>query len=79
MEVDQIEEINFIESIIQEHVDREFMEDSIERTLVWSEPNDQLEFESVCFRDLSCVREESDSVMYVGHWTLLLNPLPQVL
>ena len=33
-EVDQIEEVDFIESIIQEHVDREFMEDSIERALV---------------------------------------------
>ncbi|GFS41334.1 hypothetical protein Acr_00g0073750 [Actinidia rufa] len=32
-EVDQIEEINVIESIIQKHVDREFMEDSIERAL----------------------------------------------
>ena len=40
-EVDQIEEVDFIESIIQEHVDREFMEDLIERTLVWSELNDQ--------------------------------------
>ncbi|GFS29781.1 hypothetical protein Acr_00g0008430 [Actinidia rufa] len=46
-EVDQIEEINFIESIIQEHVDREFMDDSIERALVWNEPHDQLESESV--------------------------------
>ncbi|GFZ02212.1 hypothetical protein Acr_15g0008200 [Actinidia rufa] len=48
-EVDQIEEINVIESIIQEHVDREFMEDSIERALVWSELHDQLESESVSF------------------------------
>ncbi|GFZ14664.1 hypothetical protein Acr_24g0008540 [Actinidia rufa] len=47
-EVDQIEEINVIETIIQEHVDREFMEDSIERALVWSEPHDQLESESCC-------------------------------
>ncbi|GFZ02210.1 hypothetical protein Acr_15g0008180 [Actinidia rufa] len=38
IEVDQIEEINVIESIIQEHVDREFMEDSIERALVWIKP-----------------------------------------
>ncbi|GFS30842.1 hypothetical protein Acr_00g0014470 [Actinidia rufa] len=66
-EVDQLEEINVIESIIQEHVDREFMEDSIERALVWSEPHDQLESKSVSFRDASIVCEESDSVMHVGH------------
>ncbi|GFZ14741.1 hypothetical protein Acr_24g0009310 [Actinidia rufa] len=46
-EVDQIEKINVIESIIQKHVDREFMEDSIERALVWSESHDQLKPESV--------------------------------
>ncbi|GFS36154.1 hypothetical protein Acr_00g0044390 [Actinidia rufa] len=51
-EVDQIEEINVIESIIQEHVDREFMEDSIERALVWSEPHDQLESESGVIENL---------------------------
>ncbi|GFS37337.1 hypothetical protein Acr_00g0051420 [Actinidia rufa] len=54
-EVDQIEKINVIESIIQEHMDREFMEDSIERALVWSEPHDQLESESVSFKDTSIV------------------------
>ncbi|GFZ12049.1 hypothetical protein Acr_23g0004340 [Actinidia rufa] len=74
-EVDQIEEINVIESIIQEHVDREFMEDSIERDLVWSESHDQLEFESVSFRDASIVSKESDSVMHVGHWTPTFEPL----
>ncbi|GFS36390.1 late embryogenesis abundant protein, group 2 [Actinidia rufa] len=57
-EVDQIEEINVIESIIQEHVDREFMEDSIERALVWSELHDQLESESVSLRDASIVGKE---------------------
>ncbi|GFY88708.1 late embryogenesis abundant protein, group 2 [Actinidia rufa] len=51
-EVDQIEEINVIESIIQEHVDREFMEDSIERALVWSELHDQLESESGVIENL---------------------------
>ncbi|GFZ14636.1 hypothetical protein Acr_24g0008260 [Actinidia rufa] len=51
-EVDQIEEINVIESIIQEPVDREFMEDSIERALVWSEPHDQLESESGVIENL---------------------------
>ncbi|GFZ19874.1 hypothetical protein Acr_28g0005790 [Actinidia rufa] len=73
--VDQIEEINVIESIIQEHVDREFMEDSIERALVWSGSHDQLESESVSFRDASIVSEESDSVMHVGHWTPTFEPL----
>ena len=47
LEVDQVEEVDFIESIIQEHMDREFMEDPIARALVWSESNDQLEFECV--------------------------------
>ncbi|GFZ02203.1 hypothetical protein Acr_15g0008110 [Actinidia rufa] len=65
-EVDQIEEINVIESIIQEHVDREFMEDSIERALVWSEPHDQLESKSVSFRDASIVGKESESVFACG-------------
>ena len=65
--LDQIKEVDFIESIIQQHVDREFMEDPIKRTLVWSEPNDQLEFECIGFRDLSTIREESDSIMHVGH------------
>ncbi|GFZ14646.1 hypothetical protein Acr_24g0008360 [Actinidia rufa] len=67
-EIEQIEEINVIESIIQEHMDREFMKDSIERALVWSEPHDQLESESVSFRDASIVSKESDSVLHVGHW-----------
>ncbi|GFS36290.1 hypothetical protein Acr_00g0045170 [Actinidia rufa] len=74
-EVDQIEEINVIESIIQEHVDREFMEDSIERALVWSELHDQLESESVSFRDASIVGKESESVLHVGHWTPTFEPL----
>ena len=65
--VDQVEEVDFIESIIQEHVDREFMEDPIERALVWSESNDQLESESVGFKDSSNVREWSDSIMHVSH------------
>ena len=41
LEVDQIKEVNFIESIIQDHEDRDFKEDPIERALVWSEYNDQ--------------------------------------
>ncbi|GFS43484.1 hypothetical protein Acr_00g0085440 [Actinidia rufa] len=69
-EVDQIEEINVIETIIQEHVDREFMEDSIERALVWSEPHDQLESKSVSLRDASIVGKESESVFACG----LLDP-----
>ena len=32
--VDQVEEVDFIESIIQENVDREFMKDPIEKALV---------------------------------------------
>ena len=74
-EVDQVEEVDFIESIIQEHVDREFMEDPIERALVWNEPNDQLESESVGFKDLSSVRERGDSIMHMAHWTPTFKPL----
>ena len=51
------------------------MEDSIERALVWNEPHDQLESESVGFRDASIVCEESDSVMHVGHWPPTFKPL----
>ncbi|GFY90894.1 hypothetical protein Acr_07g0010900 [Actinidia rufa] len=58
-EVDQIEEINVIESIIQEHVDCEFMEDSIERALVWSEPHDQLESESGIIENLGNMKHGS--------------------
>ena len=67
LEVDQVEEVDFIESIIQEHVDREFMEDPIKKSLVWNEPNDQLESECIGFGDLSIAREGSDSTMNVGH------------
>ncbi|GFZ21903.1 hypothetical protein Acr_29g0010650 [Actinidia rufa] len=74
-EVDQVEEVDFIESIIQEQVDREFMEDPIERALMWNESNDQLEFESVGFRDASSAREGNDSIMHVGHWTPTFEPL----
>ncbi|GFY91099.1 hypothetical protein Acr_07g0012950 [Actinidia rufa] len=74
-EVDQLEKINVIESIIEEHVDCEFMEDLIERALVWSEPHDQLESTSVSFRDASIVCEESDSIMHVDHWTPTFEPL----
>ena len=45
------------------------MEDPIERALVWSESNDQLESECVCFKDLSSERGRSNSSMHVGHWT----------
>ena len=73
-EVDQIEEVDYIESIIQEHVDHEFIKDQIKRALVWSEPNDQLESESVCVKDLSSVGEGSNSIMHVGHWTPTFEP-----
>ena len=43
------------------------MEDPIERILVWSEANDQFEFECIGFVDLSIAREWSDYIMYVGH------------
>ena len=66
-EVDQIEKVDFIESIIQDHMDRDFIEDPIERTLVWSEPIDQLEFECIGFEDLSIPRGGRDSIMNVGH------------
>ena len=51
-EVDQVEEVDFIESTIQEYVDQVFIEDPIERALSWSEPNDQLEAECVGPRDI---------------------------
>ena len=74
-EVAEVEEVDFIESIVQEHVDREFLEDPIERALVWSEPNDKLESESMSYRDLSRVGEGSESCMHVGHWTPTFEPL----
>ena len=73
-EVDQIEEVDFVESTIQEHLDREFIEDPIERALVWSEPHDQLGYECVGFRDPLIARGGSDMVMHVGHWTPTFEP-----
>ena len=52
--VDQIEEVNFIESTIQEHGNCDFKEDPIERTLVWSKSNDQFESECIGFRPFMC-------------------------
>ena len=66
-EVDQVKEVDFIESIIQENVDHEFMEDPIKRALVWSESNDQLEFKCVGFKFSSIQRGRSNSIMHVGH------------
>ena len=54
---------------------RKFMEDLIERALVGSESNDQLEFECICHKDLVIAREGSDSIMHVRHWTLTFEPL----
>ena len=51
-------------------MDREFIEDPIKRTLVWSVPNDQLESECIGFWDLAIARGGRDSIMNVGHWTL---------
>ena len=45
------------------------MNDSIQRALVWSESNDQLESECMSFKDLYSEREKSNSIMHVGHWT----------
>ena len=42
-------------------------EDPIEKTLVWSEPNDQLESKCVGSKESSIKRVNSESVMYVGH------------
>ncbi|XP_057508479.1 uncharacterized protein LOC130791357 [Actinidia eriantha] len=68
-EVDHVEEVDFIESIIQEHVDREFMEDPVATALIWSEPNDQLESECMSYRDLSKIGKGSELCMHVGYWT----------
>ena len=74
-EVDQVEKVDFIESIIQEHVDREFMEDPIERALVWSESNDQLKSERVGPTESSIERVRSKSIMHVGHWSPTFEPI----
>ena len=75
-EVDKIEEVNFIESIIQKHRDRDFKEDLIERTLVWSESNDQLESECIDFhgiRPLMCKHRINVKIKY-GHDQHRLKP-----
>ena len=51
------------------------MEDPIERTLVWSKPNDQLESECTGFRDLSIARGGNDCILNVGHWIPTFEPL----
>ncbi|GFZ06767.1 hypothetical protein Acr_18g0009370 [Actinidia rufa] len=66
---------NCIEKTHEQGVVRLIEHFSIERALVWSESHDQLESESVSFRDASIVNEESDSVMHVGHWTPTFEPL----
>ena len=68
-EEDQIEKVNFIESVIQEHVDREIMEDPIERVLVENESNDQLEYECMNLKKLSNKSGESNFTMHMGLWT----------
>ena len=75
MKVNQIKEVKFIECFIKEHVDREFIEDPIERALVWSESNDQLESECIGSKDSIIMRGGSDSIMHVGHWTPTFEPL----
>ena len=57
--------VDFIESIIQEYVDCEFIKDPIERALVWSESNNRC----VGSMESSTKRVRSESVMHVGHWT----------
>ena len=63
----QLSKVDFIESLIQEHVDHEFMENPIERALVWSESNDQLESECVRSKESSFERVRNEFVMHVGH------------
>ena len=74
-EVDQVEEVDFIESIIQNRANREIMEDPIAKALVWSESNDELESESVGFKDSFSARQGSNSVMHMGHWIPTFEPL----
>ena len=50
------------------------MEDSIERTVVWNESNDQLESECVESKESYIERVRSESVMHVGHWTPTFEP-----
>ena len=51
------------------------MTDPIEKSLVWSESNDQLESECKDFGDMSIAREGSHSIMNVGHSTLTFETL----
>ena len=66
-EVDQVEKVDFIESIIQEHVDRGFMEDPIERALIRNESNDHLKSKCMRLENLFSEREKSNSNMHAGH------------
>ena len=50
------------------------MEDPIERALVWSESNDQLESECVESKESYIERVRSESVMHVGRWTPTFEP-----
>ena len=59
-------------------MDREFIEDPIERALVWSESNDQLESECIGSKDPVIARGGRDSIIHVGNGALLLNPLSRV-
>ena len=45
------------------------MEDLIEKALVLSESNDQLESTCRGFKDLVFERKKSNSFMHVSHWT----------
>ena len=74
-EVDQVEKVDFIEFIIQEHVNREVIEDPIERALVWTESHDQLESKCISSKDPVIARGGSDSIMHVGHWIHTFEPL----
>ena len=47
-------------------MDREFMEDPIERALVRNESNDQLESECMSLKDFSSESGESNYIMHMG-------------
>ena len=53
------------------------MDDPVERALVWSKPNDQLESECISYQDPSRIVEESEHCMHVGHWTPTFETLTQ--
>ncbi|XP_057497449.1 uncharacterized protein LOC130782192 [Actinidia eriantha] len=74
-ECKDIREIDFIESIIQEHFEHEFFEDSLEKALVFSKSHDLFENNCVNVQDPTIGGIESKQCMQVGHWTPSFEPL----